>query len=149
VIGGGCGIVMPLIPRLGFGFLAGVLLVVVFLVVRMKPSSRPVAGPRNPRPGPGGPRPEAQRPTSTSRTILTTSVAEQRANRAKYDEPTVELKVDPQEPEQPADRWWSGQSDEDTVEDEAPWAKEPTVERDRGLFGRRRSGGDTPRRPTN
>jgi hypothetical protein len=149
VIGGGCGIVMPLIPRLGFGFLAGVLLVVVFLVVRMKPSSRPAAGPRNPRPGPGGPRPEAQRPTSTSRTILTTSVAEQRANRAKYDEPTVELKVDPQEPEQPADRWWSGRSDEDTVEDEAPWAKEPTVERDRGLFGRRRSGGDTPRRPRN
>ncbi len=117
VIGGGCGIVLPLIPRLGFGFLAAVLLVVVFLVVRMKPSSRPAAGPRNPGPRPGGPHPEAQRPTnpsrtSTSRTILTTSVAEQRANRAKYDEPTVELKVDPQKPEQPAGRWWSGQSDE-------------------------------------
>jgi MFS transporter len=149
VIGGGCGIVLPLIPRLGFGFLAAVLLVVVFLVVRMKPSSRPAAGPRDPRPGTGGPQPEAQRPTSTSRTNLTTSVADQRARRAKHDEPTVELKVNPQEPEQPVGRWWSGQpneDDEDTLEDEAPWAEEPTVEREPRTFGRRRPGGGRPPR---
>jgi MFS family permease len=162
VIGGGCGIVLPLIPRLGFGFLAGVLLVVVFLVVRMKPSSRPTAGPLKPG-GLGGPRsggsagePEADRPTSTSRTILTTSVAEQRANRQRSehrsDEPTVELKFDDQagarRPEQPVGRWWSGQPDEDdeeTVADQAPWAEEPTVERDRNLFNRRRGGGRPPR----
>ncbi|MFG1818070.1 MFS transporter [Kribbella sp. NPDC049174] len=161
VIGGGCGIVMPLIPRLGFGFLAAVLLAVVILVVRMKPSSRPTPGPLKPKPaGPGGGHeaPEPERPTSTSRTILTTSVAEQRANRERssqrYDEPTVELKFDDQKPatsrpDQPMGRWWSGQPDEDdeeTVEDQAPWAEEPTVERDRGLFNRRRPG-DASRRP--
>ncbi len=162
VIGGGCGIVMPLIPRLGFGFLAAVLLAVVFLVVRMKSSGRPTADPLKPRPkAPGGGHhaPEPERPTSTSRTILTTSVAEQRAGRERssrrYDEPTVELKVDddkrgPKRPEQPVGRWWSGQPDEDdeeTVEDQAPWAEEPTVERDRGgLFNRRRPGGGRPPR---
>jgi MFS family permease len=163
VIGGGCGIVLPLIPRLGFGFLAAVLLVVLFLVVRMKPSSRPTAGPLKPG-GLGGPRagdsaggPHAERPTSTSRTILTTSVAEQRANRQpserRSDEPTVELKFDDQSgaqrPEQPVGRWWSGQPDEDddeTVADQAPWADEPTVERDRNLFNRRRPGGGRPPR---
>ncbi len=54
VLGGGCGIVLPLIPRLGFGFLAGVLLIVVFLVLRMRPS-RPAQGPaatRRPRRAP-------------------------------------------------------------------------------------------------
>jgi hypothetical protein len=161
VIGGGCGIVMPLIPRLGFGFLAVVLLVVVFLVVRMKPSVRPSGGPLKPKPkAPGGGHqaPEPERPTSTSRTILTTSVAEQRANRdrssRRHDEPTIELKLDdqkpgPSRPEQPVGRWWSGQPDEDdeeTVEDQAPWAEEPTVERDRGVFNRRRPG-DGSRRP--
>jgi MFS family permease len=55
VIGGGCGIVLPLIPRLGFGFLAGVLLVVVFLVLRMRPAQRPSEGPLRPG-GLGGPR---------------------------------------------------------------------------------------------
>ena len=34
VIGGGFGIVMPLVPRLGFGFLAGVLVVMLFFVLR-------------------------------------------------------------------------------------------------------------------
>jgi MFS family permease len=163
VIGGACGIVLPLIPRLGFGFLAAVLLAVVFLVVRMKPSSRPTAGPLKPG-GLGGPRsggsasgPEAERPTSTSRTILTTSVAEQRANRQRSErgsgEPTVELKLDDQSgaarPEQPVGRWWSGQPDEDdeeTVQDQAPWAEEPTVERDRNLSNRRRPHGGRPPR---
>lgn len=167
VIGGGCGIVLPLIPRLGFGFLAAVLLVVVFLVVRMKPSSRPTAGPLKPG-GLGGPRGgghhtdrEAERPTSTSRTILTTSVAEQRANRPRrpdqrYDEPTVELKLDgqqpptaqPSRPDQPIGRWWSGQpdeDDEDTVEDQTPWSKEPTVERNRTPSNRRHPGPHPPR----
>jgi hypothetical protein len=147
VIGGGCGIVLPLIPRLGFGFLAGVLLVVIFLVIRMKPSSRPAAGPPAPkppaRPSGGHEAPEPDRPTSTSRTIF--SVAEQRANREstrrRYDEPTVELKVDNQPAgPQPVGRWWSGHSedDEETLQDQAPWAEEPTVERDRNRFNRRR-----------
>ncbi|MGH3461775.1 MAG: MFS transporter [Kribbellaceae bacterium] len=34
VIGGGCGILMPLVPRLGFGFLAAVLLVLLVVVLR-------------------------------------------------------------------------------------------------------------------
>jgi hypothetical protein len=157
VIGGGCGIVLPLIPRLGFGFLAGVLLIVVFLVVRMKPSNPP-AGLRRPTapkaPSSSGGTPN--QPESTSRTILTTSIAEQRANRPQrpdrpYDEPTVELKFDdqkPSSPEKPVGRWWSGQpdeDDEDTVEDQAPWAEEPTVERDRRVFRRRPNGGRPPR----
>ncbi|MFI7068461.1 MFS transporter [Kribbella sp. NPDC050124] len=156
VIGGGCGIVLPLIPRLGFGFLAGVLLIVVFLVVRMKPSGRPAGPikPRQPAPKPPAAKPEPEPPTSTSRTILTTSVAEQRANREntqrRYDEPTVELKLDnQQQPQQPVGKWWSGQPDEDeeeTLEDQAPWAEEPTVERNRGgIFNRRRGGGRPPR----
>ncbi|MDX6253480.1 MAG: hypothetical protein QOF10_6840 [Kribbellaceae bacterium] len=59
VIGGGCGILLPLIPRLGFGFLAAVLVIVVVLVIRHKPSTpapptRTHGGPL--RPGsPGGP----------------------------------------------------------------------------------------------
>lgn len=40
VIGGGCGIVMPLVPRLGFGFLAGVLLVLLFVVLRSRPGQQ-------------------------------------------------------------------------------------------------------------
>ncbi|ONI71484.1 MFS transporter [Kribbella sp. ALI-6-A] len=52
VIGGGCGIILPLIPRLGFGFLAAVLLVVIFLVVRHKPAPQP----RTPNAAPSGPR---------------------------------------------------------------------------------------------
>lgn len=36
VIGGGCGIVMPLVPRLGFGFLAAVLVVLLVVVLRQK-----------------------------------------------------------------------------------------------------------------
>ncbi|MGW1342646.1 MFS transporter [Kribbella sp. NPDC002412] len=157
VIGGACGIVLPLIPRLGFGFLAGVLLIVVFLVIRMKPSGRPAAGLLKPPSQPAAPKqrrePEPEQPTSTSRTILTTSVAEQRANREtsqrKYDEPTVELRFDDQpRPSQPVGKWWSGQPDEDdeeTVEDQAPWAEEPTVERNRGSMFNRRRGGRPPR----
>ncbi|MEU4293667.1 MFS transporter [Kribbella sp. NPDC026596] len=110
VIGGGCGIVLPLIPRLGFGFLAGVLLLVVFFVIRMRPTTQPAAGPLKPG-GVGGPRAggshhphdaEAPRSESTTRTILTTSVAEQRANRSQrsstHDEPTVEWKADEHNP---------------------------------------------------
>ncbi|GAA2794613.1 MFS transporter [Kribbella solani] len=223
VIGGGCGIVLPLIPRLGFGFLAGVLLVVVFLVLRMRPSSRSAQG--SDRPGrPDGPRPGGQAPdhgreqtedhgrdrveedgrdedayeaddrTGTTRTIL--SVAEQRANRASrstsHDEPTIEWRPGniPSPPQNPSPsverdggeapdhrtgrgdaglsgdraprgdgavraegdgvvgRWWSGQPDEDEVSGEAraPWAEEPTVERNRGgLFKRRPGGGRPPR----
>ncbi|MGW6199214.1 MFS transporter [Kribbella sp. NPDC055110] len=167
VLGGGCGIVMPLIPRLGFGFLAGVLLIAVFLVLRMRPSSRQT--PETLRPGGlGGPRtdahapghaPERQRPRadqhsgSTSRTIL--SVAEQRANRERrstsHDEPTVEWRTGDEKPppEQPMGRWWSGQPDEDenTGENTTPWSEEPTVERDRNHPSNRRPGGEPPRRP--
>ena len=53
-------------------------------------------------------------------------------------------------PDQPVGRWWSGQPEDDaddTLEDRAPWAEEPTVERerDRGLF--RRRPGNTRRPP--
>jgi MFS family permease len=51
VVGGGFGIVMPLVPRLGFGFLAGVL--VVLLVFALRPrSAQTRTGPQ----GAGGPR---------------------------------------------------------------------------------------------
>ena len=172
VIGGGCGIVLPLIPRLGFGFLAGVLLVVVFLVLRMRPSSRTTPGPLRPG-GLGGPRTDthakphaAAHPhdrdhdpayegdhhaDSTTRTIL--SVAEQRANRRRrsssHDEPTVEWRTGDRKPppEQPIGRWWSGQpeDDENTGENPQPWSEEPTEERNRSPFKRRP--GSNPRRP--
>ncbi|TDW87676.1 putative MFS family arabinose efflux permease [Kribbella pratensis] len=167
VLGGGCGIVLPLIPRLGFGFLAGVLLIVVFLVLRMRPTDRPAEGPLRPG-GLGGPRTghaphrhptehrhpaSDERPESTTRTIL--SVAEQRANRQRrsssHDEPTVEWRSGDQKPppDQPMGRWWSGQTDEDetTGENTAPWSEEPTVERDRNHPFKRRPGGDAPRHP--
>ncbi|MFK4086810.1 MFS transporter [Kribbella sp. NPDC020789] len=137
VIGGGCGIVLPLIPRLGFGFLAAVLLVAVFLVLRMRPSSVPGVGgrpPRAPRP-PAGPTKRAPEPAGTTRTILTTSIAEQRAHRSEHpdeplNEPTIEV---PNSGKPPAGRWWSGQPDDadDTLEDQAPWSQEPTVENHR------------------
>ena len=72
----------------------------------------------------------------------------------------MELRIEDQKPpagkggggEQPVGRWWSGQQDdedEDTLEDQARWAEEPTEEREpqreRGLFKRRP--GDTPHRP--
>ncbi|TCC20414.1 MFS transporter [Kribbella speibonae] len=163
VLGGGCGIVLPLIPRLGFGFLAGVLLIVVFLVLRMRPSHRPT--PDTLRPGGlGGPRAGHAHPTehrhpagdehpeSTTRTIL--SVAEQRANRQRrsssHDEPTVEWRSADQKPppEQPMGRWWSGQTDdEDTGENPTPWSEEPTVERNRNHPFKRRPGSEPPRHP--
>ncbi|TKK74667.1 MFS transporter [Kribbella jiaozuonensis] len=182
VIGGGCGIVLPLIPRLGFGFLAGVLVVVVFLVLRMRPAARPADGPLRPG-GLGGPRTGSQsrrpsgdrhddgshdrpRPESTTRTILTTSVAEQRANRARRsdsgEEPTIEWRGDqpptvpPSDrrpepaspPNPPAGRWWSGQPDEDDdTQNQSPWAEEPTEERTRGNLFKRRPGGTNPRHP--
>ncbi|MEV6270324.1 MFS transporter [Kribbella sp. NPDC051936] len=172
VIGGGCGIVLPLIPRLGFGFLAGVLLVVIFLVLRMRPSSRTTPGPLRPG-GLGGPRTDAHNKPhaaahphdrdhdpsyegdhhadSTTRTIL--SVAEQRANRRRrsssHDEPTVEWRTGDRKPppEQPIGRWWSGQpeDDENTGENPQPWSEEPTEERNRSPFKRRP--GSNPRRP--
>jgi cell division protein FtsN len=192
VIGGGCGILLPLIPRLGFGFLAAVLVIVVVLVLRHKPSTptRPQANPFRPADpgGSGGPGsrgsngpPEADEtrrvpmphdPTATTRTILTSPDDPTRPQRrstddgsgpragnpARYNEPTVELRFDPfddakssdqggrtdKTPPPNAGRWWSGQPDEDeTVQDEAPWAAEPTLERKPGPFRRRRSGPDT------
>ncbi|MEV8374719.1 MFS transporter [Kribbella sp. NPDC056861] len=58
VIGGGCGILLPLIPRLGFGFLAAVLAVAVFFVLRQKPAPQPPSQPRPRADGSGdsGPR---------------------------------------------------------------------------------------------
>jgi hypothetical protein len=116
VIGGGCGILLPLIPRLGFGFMAAVLAIVVFLVIRQKPTPVPPGrgtptGPRGPaphresRPVPHEPGPSgATQSTATTRTILSTdpeSIAERRThgprtdNPARYSEPTVELRFDP------------------------------------------------------
>ncbi len=51
VLGGGCGIVMPLVPRLGFGFLAAVLLVLLLAVLR--------------RSGPAPARPMAKAPAAS------------------------------------------------------------------------------------
>ncbi|GAA1631826.1 hypothetical protein GCM10009744_20070 [Kribbella alba] len=205
VIGGGCGILLPLIPRLGFGFLAAVLVIVVVLVIRHKPSTpapptRTHGGPLRPGgPGglgsPGGP-PDSRGPSgspenhetrpvstvhdpeATTRTILTSPDDPTRPERrpthggsnsadprsggpARHDEPTVELRFDPfaddsdrsrqgaeerqdKAPGAAVGRWWSGQPDDDeTVEDEAPWAAEPTLEREPGPSRRRRSGPDT------
>ena len=195
VIGGGCGIVLPLIPRLGFGFLAAVLAVVVFLVIRQKPGTEtprtaPSSSGRSPSDsGPaasGGPEnhrepPERHetRPVTTARTILTSPtdptaiqrISDRRAGDSptregsRYNEPTVELRFDPADDgtprrEVPKDvqsddsrrtdgqqvgRWWSGQpDDDDTVQDEAPWSNDPTLERKPGLF-RRRPGNRPPR----
>ncbi|RZU19301.1 putative MFS family arabinose efflux permease [Kribbella rubisoli] len=192
VIGGGCGIVLPLIPRLGFGFLAGVLVIVVFLVLRMRPAARPADGPLRPG-GLGGPRPGPRpsghghdghrhddrsesrpRADSTTRTILTTSVAEQRANRARRsdsgEEPTIEWRGGDQPPAgrptdhqpdptrrpepgrrpgpPPAGKWWSGQPDEDEdTQNQAPWAEEPTEERNQGNPFKRRPGTNNHRHP--
>lgn len=166
VIGGGCGILLPLIPRLGFGFMAAVLAIVVFLVIRHKPTSVPPSrtsahpGPRDPaahreaRPAPHDAAPAES--TGTTRTVLTTdpeSIAERRTrgprtDNPRYSEPTVELRFDPHAEGNPdrsaAGRWWSGQPDDDeTVVEEQPWAAEPTLERKAGPFRRRRSGPET------
>lgn len=47
VIGGGCGILMPLVPRLGFGFLAGVLVLLLIVVLRPRPTYAPTRPPRD------------------------------------------------------------------------------------------------------
>ncbi|GAB2598544.1 MFS transporter [Kribbella endophytica] len=150
VIGGGCGIVLPLIPRLGFGFLAAVLLVVIFLVVRHKPAPQPrmANSPSAPRtPAPHAETRPVRRPTpdepGTTRTVMTspqdpttTRISERRAQGPRTDtphttEPTVELRIKPKPEQAPAaGRWWSGQpDDDDTVAEPAKWAEEPTVER--------------------
>ncbi|MEV6282263.1 MFS transporter [Kribbella sp. NPDC051770] len=158
VIGGGCGIVLPLIPRLGFGFLAAVLLVVIFLVVRHKPAPHPTptSGPRTPAPHQETRpvrRPDADepRPEGTTRTVMTsepptTRISERRAQAPRTDnpnrvnEPTVELRIKPQDATgsgapapsntAAAGRWWSGQPDDDeTVTEPTAWSEEPTVER--------------------
>ncbi|MFI5711903.1 MFS transporter [Kribbella sp. NPDC051620] len=56
VIGGGCGILLPLIPRLGFGFLAAVLVLAVILVIRQKPAPQPPTRPRSTGADGSGPR---------------------------------------------------------------------------------------------
>jgi hypothetical protein len=134
VIGGGCGIVMPLIPRLGFGFLAAILIAVVLIVLRYQPTPR-AAAPRT-----AGPRPAAPSPSGGP------AFSEPRSRRTTATDPTAEPPT--------AGRWWSGQTPEDeeeTVEDLAPghWAVEPTVERRPGALGRRRPGPDpgSDRRP--
>ena len=134
VIGGGCGIVMPLIPRLGFGFLAAVLIAVVLIVLRYQPTPR-AAAPRT-----AGPRPAAPSPSGGP------AFSEPRSRRTTATDPTAEPPT--------AGRWWSRQTPEDeeeTVEDLAPghWAVEPTVERRPGALGRRRPGPDpgSDRRP--
>lgn len=120
VIGGGCGIVLPLIPRLGFGFLAAVLLVVIFLVVRHKPAPQPrtASSPSPPRtPSPHAETRPVRRPApdepGTTRMVMTspqdpttTRISERRAQGPRTDnahttEPTVELRIKPK-PEQQA-----------------------------------------------
>ncbi|ADB34924.1 major facilitator superfamily MFS_1 [Kribbella flavida DSM 17836] len=121
VIGGGCGIVLPLIPRLGFGFLAAVLIAVIILVIRHQPAPQP----QPPSPGPSGSRTRPQAPepgpgsgstatsetraerVATARTVMTSPddpterISERRARGPRTDapersnEPTVELRVDP------------------------------------------------------
>jgi hypothetical protein len=132
VIGGGCGIVMPLVPRLGFGFLAAVLVAVVILVVRYRPtapdpsSAQSTAGPSQTGPGGlGGPRePRVHRPPAPDRT--TTS-------RPGPDDGTI-IRYDARPPERRTSdgRWWGSEDpesvDDPTVEEDAPWTKEPTVE---------------------
>lgn len=123
VIGGGCGILLPLIPRFGFGFLAAVLIVAVVLVIRQKPAPQPPTRPRSTGADGSGPRstvvpaehretrpahqPGSTRPAhapGTTRTILTSapeSIAERRAAgtrptpSTRVNEPTVELRLDP------------------------------------------------------
>jgi hypothetical protein len=157
VIGGGCGIILPLIPRLGFGFLAAVLLVVIFLVLRHKPAPQPrtTTSPSAPRtPAPHAETRPVPRPEGTTRTVMTsepatTRISERRAEGPRTDnprtnEPTVELRIKPKPEEKQASsagdrptpgaaaagRWWSGQpDDDDTVAEPAKWAEEPTVER--------------------
>ncbi len=103
VIGGAFGIVLPLVPRFGFGFLAAVLILAVILVIRQKPTPQP---PTRPRPPAAPPQPREPRPgTGTTRTVMTTeSIAERRANghrpspTTRIDEPTVEIRLDPPSP---------------------------------------------------
>jgi hypothetical protein len=118
VIGGGCGILLPLIPRLGFGFLAAVLAIVVFLVIRHKPTPVPPTR-SSQRPGPRDPAPHRETrpvhhdpaPAGTTRTVLTTppeSIAERRtrpprSESPRYSEPTVELRFDPSAEADPDD----------------------------------------------
>ncbi len=149
VIGGGCGIILPLIPRLGFGFLAAVLLVVIFLVVRHKPAPQPRTTTSPSAPRTPAPHAETRPVPHSTRTVMTsepptTRISERRAQGPRTDnprtsEPTVELRIKPAEAptgDRPtpgstaAGRWWSGQpDDDDTVAEPAKWAEEPTVER--------------------
>jgi MFS family permease len=125
VIGGGCGIVLPLIPRLGFGFLAAVLILAVFLVIRQKPAPQPPSRPRSTGADGSGPRstvipgehresrPVPDHEPGTTRTVMTSppeSIAERRAAgtrptpSTRVNEPTVELRLDPtviQPPDRP------------------------------------------------
>ena len=169
VIGGGCGIVLPLLPRLGFGFLAAVLLIVVFLVLRFRPApAPPLRAPHPPKPAGPHPQPPPEPDASTSRrprvgrssppaspsnapTAPNAPAATTSRRSSSAPTRTIGNRTPAKPPDQPVGRWWSGQPEDDaddTVEDQAPWSEEPTVEhdRDRGLF-RRRPGGDTPAAP--
>lgn len=155
VIGGGCGIVLPLIPRLGFGFLAAVLLVVVILVVRYRPSTTlghpaPPRGPSNrppskPQPGPRtGPQ-----SGPTARPAANPTVVQQQPRRRDNGDATTILSTDGRPPERRTnDHWW--RDDEHPPPPPAPeedWAKDPTVENQpRTSPFRRRSPGSRPPR---
>ncbi len=81
VIGGGFGIVMPLVPRLGFGFLAGVLVVMLFFVLRPG-AARATTKPTNERARTTGPdRPAADEEGRTAPARATTTPVRRAPNR--------------------------------------------------------------------
>ncbi|MFC0628931.1 MFS transporter [Kribbella deserti] len=156
VIGGGCGIVLPLIPRLGFGFLAAVLVCVVILVVRFRPAVLPPAQTPPPRRGPaGGPRPGARperpeppgRPEDDTTVVRPQPPVDPRGNGRRGDATTI-LSTDARPTERrTGDHWWRDDEPPPKDEEDPDWAKDPTVENQprTTLFRRRSPGGRPPR----
>ncbi|WP_328991097.1 MFS transporter [Kribbella sp. NBC_01245] len=149
VLGGGCGIVLPLIPRLGFGFLAAVLLIVVFLVVRYRPSTTPVGRPNR---DPSGPPPTKPQPTSRTgppaRPAASPTVVNQQPRRRDNGDATTILSTDGRPAERRTDdHWWRDDAPPSPPAAEEDWAKDPTVENQpRTSPFRRRSPGSRPPR---